>query len=77
MFLYRCVPQEMTLPDIGPTLTFGLAAFQRTADGWQPLRLVPDVSVNASLVDELAIRCTVNQLDPSQMDDVVEDAIAI
>ena len=40
------------------------------------LQLVPDVSVNRALVEELAIRCTVNQLEPCHMEDVIEDALA-
>ena len=29
-----------------------------------------------ALVEELAIRCTVNQLEPCHMEDVIEDALA-
>ena len=74
MFLYRCIPYRISLPDAG--LTYGLVALQRTDASWQTLQLVPDVSVNRALVEELAIRCTVNQLEPCHMEDVIEDALA-
>ena len=76
VFLYRCIPYRISLPDAGVCLTYGLAALQRTDAGWQTLQLVPDVSVNRALVEELAIRCTVNQLEPCHMEDVIEDALA-
>ncbi len=76
MFLYRCIPYRISLPDASVCLTYGLAALQRTDAGWQTLQLVPDVSVNRALVEELAIRCTVNQLEPCHMEDVIDDALA-
>ena len=75
MYIYRVVRQQLSIPESGCYTTFGIAALQLLAGHWQKVRFIADVSIDRHLVETLAAACTTCQLDPRQLDDVVEDAI--
>ena len=76
MYIYRVVRQKLFTPELGLYTTYGILAVQDCRGCRQAVRFIPDVSVERTLVDTLARRCTAAQLDPCQLDDVVEDAIS-
>ena len=69
MYIYRAVRQELSTPETGPYATF-------EAGQWQKVCLIADVSTSRSFAADLADRCTAGQLDPRQLNDVIEDALA-
>lgn len=75
MYYYHCVKEERHLPEVGRYTTFGITALSHTKGRWRKLFYVADVSLDHSMVQELARKCTVLQLSPCHLMDVVEDAI--
>ena len=79
MFVYRCVAESLNAPEIGSYDTFGIVA-DEVVEGktmGRALAVAEDVSVDGAFVEQLAQRCTELQLEPGQLRDVVEDALAI
>ena len=76
MFVYRVVRQKLFHPELGLYCTFGLLALHVCAGQGKLLYFVQDVSVDRALVADLAARCTAEQLEPCQLHDVIEDALA-
>lgn len=76
MFVYRVVRQKLFRPEPGLYCTYGLLALRVRAGQGKPLCFVQDVSVDRTLVADLAARCTAEQLEPCQLHDVIEDALA-
>lgn len=72
MILYLPVRQHLFHPDIGNYTSYGIVAIPILNCG-QSSCFVSDVSVSFAKVAALALRCTVGQLDPTQLEDVVED----
>lgn len=73
--LPRC-PPRVVHPETGPYATFGILALRLEAGQWQKVCLIADVSTSRSFAADLADRCTAGQLDPRQLNDVIEDALA-
>ena len=67
MYIYRAVRQELSTPETGPYATFGILALRLEAGQWQKVCLIADVSTSRSFAAEL---------DPRQLNDVIEDALA-
>ena len=74
MYIYRAVRQELSTPETGPYATFGILALRLEAGQWQKVCLAADVSTSRRFAADL--RCTAGQLDPRQLNDVIEDALA-
>ena len=76
MYIYQAIREELTRPDLGFYVTFGILALQTSAMMWHQVAAVADVSPDYHFVQQLATRCTSAQLDPRHLPDVVEDALA-
>ena len=76
VYIYRAVRQELSTPETGPYTTFGILALRLEAGQRQKVCLIADVSTSRSFAADLADRCTAGQLDPRQLNDVIEDALA-
>ena len=77
MFVYRCVAERLNHPEMGNYDTFGIVA-DEVIEGktmGRALAAVEDVSVDSAFVEQLARKCTELQLEPSQLQDVIEDAL--
>lgn len=72
MILYFPVRQHLFEPNIGCYTTYGILAVRVLSHG-QSSCFVSDVSVSFAKVAALTLRCTAGQLDPAQLEDVVED----
>ena len=74
MFVYRCVAEHLNHPELGNYDTFGIVA-DEVIEGktmGRVLAAVEDVSADSAFV---ARKCTELQLEPSQLQDVIEDAL--
>ena len=76
MFLYDCVMERLHDPEIGPYTSFGIAAYTASKGRRRRVQFISDVSVDPAPVTRLAQLCTLEQLEPSQLMDAVEDALA-
>lgn len=76
MYVYRAVRQKLSTPETGPYATFGILALRLEAGQCQKVCLAADVSTCRRFAADLADRCTAGQLDPRQLNDVIEDALA-
>lgn len=76
MFLYLPVKQQLYQEDLGNYTSYGIAAWELPAMHHTPCIFVPDVTPNRRDVIRLSLQCTVGQLDPKQLEDVVEDFIS-
>ena len=76
VFFYHCVMERLHDPELGAYTSFGIAAFCASSGRHRQLRFISDVSLDSALVTRLAALCTACQLEPSQLMDVVEDALA-
>jgi len=74
MILYLPVKQHLFHPDIGTYTTYGIAAVP-ILNSKQKACFVNDVAISFTKVAALALRCTAGQLDPAQLEDVVEDSL--
>ena len=77
MFVYRCVAEHLNHPELGNYDTFGIVA-DEVIEGktmGRVLAAVEDVSADSAFVEQLARKCTELQLEPSQLQDVIEDAL--
>lgn len=72
MFQFNPFEQILTSPDLGNYRSYGIRAF---AEGGEEVCFVSDVSCDFAFVAALADECTLLQLDPSQLLDVVIDAL--
>ena len=71
MYLYKATKEKKFHVDIGFYTTFGIKAF---CDG-KEVGFVSDVSVDEAFTVEIARQCTLMQLDPIHLLDVVEALI--
>lgn len=72
MILYMPVKQHLFHPDIGEYVSYGIIAVRLFRIRKQ-IAFVADVDPSAYRVFILAFRCTLCQLDPIHLMDVVED----
>lgn len=75
MFLYLPVKQQLYQEDLGNYISYGIAAWELPAMHHTLCIFVPDVTPNRRDATRLSWQCTVGQLDPTQLEDVVEDFI--
>lgn len=76
MFVYDCVMEQLHDPCIGTYTSFGIAAYSASQGRRRRVSFISDVSVDQNKVAQLAELCTAGQLEPCQLMDVVEDALA-
>ena len=76
MFVYRCVMERQTCPEIGWYQSFGLAVYYARPGSRLLLTTLFDISPDRTLVERLAKECTKFQLDPVHLMDIAEDALA-
>lgn len=74
-YLFRYQAIEMDDKQDGHT-SYGLLAERLEDDGWKSVAFVSDISCNREFVSNLAEKCSVGQLDPIHIYDVVIDAIS-
>lgn len=71
---YKSIPETMHHPEIGTYTSYGIAAYDQNGH----LRcLVPDVFPDQKEADAFAARCTAEQVEWTQLMDVIEDTIGI
>lgn len=75
MFRYISVPEELSTPELGQYRSFGIAVQREVAGCWQPICHVSDISTDPAFVENLAMLCTAEQLEPVHLPDVIEDAL--
>lgn len=73
MYFYRSKKQKLYDPELGQHVSFGIGVWKPFAAA--PVLFIPDVSLDGKAVRRLALRCTLCQLDPLHLWDVVEDFI--
>ena len=71
---YKYVPVQETLTsdDLGTYITFSLSV--RTVE--EEIAFVSDISTDYEEIEQLAALCTIKELDPIQLEDVVQDFLA-
>ena len=72
-FRFKPVKQYLRTDELGNYVSYGIHAFTLSPSGCTESGLVFDISCNPGLVSHLADLCTRLQLDPCQLDDVVQD----
>ena len=75
MVLYLPVKEQLHQAELGDYISYGIAAWKLPALTRKPCAFVSDVSLDKKQAARLSWRCTVGQLDPRQLMDVVEDFI--
>ena len=75
MFLYFPVKQQLYQEDLGNYVTYGIAAWRISSLHTSACAFISDVTLNHRAAVDLCRRCTLGQLDPKQLEDVVEDFI--
>ncbi len=75
MFLYLPVKQQLYQEDLGIYTSYGIAAWELPTMHRAPCIFVPDVTPDRRAAVLLSRQCTVGQLDPKQLKDVIEDFI--
>lgn len=73
MFLYLPIKQQLYQEDLGNYTSYGIAAWKFPAMQRAPCVFIPDVTQDRKAAKHLSVQCTVGQLDPKQLEDVVED----
>lgn len=73
MFLYLPIKQQLYQEDLGNYTSYGIAAWELPAMQRTPCVFIPDVTQDRKAAEHLSVQCTVGQLDPKQLEDVVED----
>ena len=63
VYIYRAVRQELSTPETGPYITFGILALRLEAGQWQKVCPTADVSTSRSFAADLADRCTADLVD--------------
>lgn len=75
MFLYLPVEQSLHCAHLGAYRSFGIAAFECTAQGKKQVAFLPDVSPDEGKAALIACRCTEGQLEPVHLQCVVENLL--
>lgn len=72
MFRYIVVQEKLHAPDLGCYRSYGICAIGKRGER---VAFVSDVSPDPKVVAEIAALCTVGQLDPEQLRDVILNMI--
>lgn len=75
MYLYLPIAQRGEAEALGCYLTFGLEIYETAGEQVRRLKTVSDVSVDAATACTIARDCTLEQLDPCHLSDVLEDRL--
>lgn len=75
MFLYLPVKQQLYQEDLGNYTSYGIAAWKLPTLHPSPCIFISDVTQDQRAAVYLCRQCTVGQLDPRQLENVVEDFI--
>lgn len=75
MFLYFPIKQQLYQEDLGNYVAYGIAAWRIPSLHPSPCAFISDVTLDRRAAVDLCCRCTLGQLDPKQLEDVVEDFI--
>ena len=73
MYLYLPIAQRGEEEALGSYLTFGLEIYETAGEQVRRLKTVSDVSVDAATACAIARDCTLEQLEPCHLYDVLED----
>lgn len=72
MFRYLPIKENLRSDELGTYISYGIKAFDTAS---REIMFVHDVSLNEALVTELCRSCTLHQLHPIHLLDVIEDNI--
>ncbi len=72
MFRYLPIKESYYSDELGNYISFGIVVLNVSGS---IITTVPDVSLDEKFVAELCCECTVNQLDPIHLLDVIEDRL--
>ena len=72
MFRYAVVEEELHAPDLGRYRSYGISAMNKRGE---QVAFVSDVSPDPKIAAEIAALCTVGELDPEQLRDVILNMI--
>ena len=75
MYLYLPIAEYGAEDTLGCYLTFGLEIYDTAGEQVRRLKTVSDVSVDAATACTIARDCTLEQLDPCHLSDVLEDRL--
>ena len=75
MYQFQPVKQSLFSPELGNYRSYGIRALVAAPGGCTEACLISDVSCDFAFVSRLAERCTLLQLDPAHLLDVVLDAL--
>lgn len=70
MFLYVPFTENLCSDELGSYISFGIKAIDSLD---RPIATVSDVSTNEAFVTDFCKRCTLQQLHPIHLLDVIED----
>ena len=72
MLRYLLVQEELQKEELGRYLSYGIRAVD---DSGKQIAFVSDVSADPTVAAQIAGLCTVGQLDPEQLRDVIQNMI--
>lgn len=75
MVRYIAVSEKLETPELGRYVTYGIAGFDSGDIDTSPVIFISDVSTDAIFVSRLAEICTLEQLHPNHLLDVIFNAI--
>lgn len=75
MYLYIPVKQNLSNSDIGNYISYGIRCIEIKTGQAKQSAFISDISVDFSFAAELALKCTLGQLSPCHLADIVEDEI--
>lgn len=73
--VYLVVKESLFLPYAGRYVSYGIKAVDVTENTQIDIVFVSDISMYLEIVLDIAQRCTLFQLDPIHLMDVIEDSI--
>lgn len=73
MYLYLPIAEYGVEDTLGCYLTFGLEIYETAGEQIRRLKTVSDVSLDAATACAIARDCTLEQLEPCHLYDVLED----
>ncbi|MCD8158360.1 MAG: DUF6514 family protein [Clostridiales bacterium] len=75
MYLYIPVKQQLFNSVIGNYVSYGIECVEVKSEQAERVAFVSDVSVDFRFVTDLALKCTLGQLSPYHLMDVIEDEL--
>jgi len=73
VYRYSLRAETLSSSDLGTYRTYGILAYRWDKDRWICCAALSDVSPSRTRVQDLVDRCSVGQLDPIHLPDVVTD----